>query len=302
MRIFLCLVAAVLAAVPARADKPARPIPEIERVVIIAVDGLRPDRLLLAEAPHIRGLMARGAWSMWAQTTSMATTLPSHTSMLTGVTPRKHRIYWNELLPLSEPVWQGVPTLFELARRAGYTTALVAGKAKFRYLAKPGTLNFSFMPERKVQPDAVVADKALEAIATVKPDVLFVHFPWTDEAGHQHGWGSAEIHAAIAEADRQVGRVLAALEQAGLAQSALIILSADHGGAAKSHWPDDLRSRTIPWIAAGPGVKPGHDLTMEADLVINTEDTCVTACYVLGIGELPHFQGKAVRAAFTRAP
>ncbi len=117
-------------AIPAPTSvKPTCPIPAIERVVIIGVDGLRSDVLLRADAPVLRGLMAQGTFTLWAQTTALATTLPSFTSMLTGVSPRKHAIYWDKLLPITPAEWPLRPTLFEMAKKAGYTTALIAGKA-----------------------------------------------------------------------------------------------------------------------------------------------------------------------------
>src|SRR4051794_27495970 len=66
--------------------KPAtRPVRQINRALIISVDGLRPDLLARAYAPNIRGLMNAGSFSLWARTTAVAVTLPSHVSMLTGV-------------------------------------------------------------------------------------------------------------------------------------------------------------------------------------------------------------------------
>ena len=64
------------------------------RVLIISVDGLRPDLALRANMPAVRSLIARGSFTFWAKTTAMAVTLPSHTSMLTGVHPGKHGILW----------------------------------------------------------------------------------------------------------------------------------------------------------------------------------------------------------------
>ncbi len=130
--------------------------------------------------------------------------------------------------------------------------------------------------------------------------MLFVHFPSVDTVGHASGWGSPEQLAAVAHADVQVGRVLAALDRAGLRAGTLIIISTDHGGAGKTHSPDDPRSRNIPWIANGAGVKPGYDLTQLADLAVRTEDTCATACYVLGLPLPDYFDGKPVLAAFAK--
>ena len=42
-----------------------KPIPQIDHVIIISIDGLRPDVLLRADAPTIRSMMARGCFTFW---------------------------------------------------------------------------------------------------------------------------------------------------------------------------------------------------------------------------------------------
>lgn len=281
---------------------PQRPIPAIERVCVISIDGLRPDRALLADMPNLRSLIKTGAYTFWAKTTPLAITLPSHVSMLTGVTPWKHGIEWNRDLPFSEPVYPAVPTIFELARRAGYTTAVVTGKSKFSALNKPGALTYAAIPTEAVTSNKEVVAAAVRVIEEHKPQLLFVHFPEVDSFGHAKGWGSPEQFAAIERTDSALGEVLAAMDRAGVRQSTLIILSADHGGAGRGHGPDDPRSRFIPWIASGPGVKTNFDLTQIGTLEVVTEDTAATACYVLGLKIPPYFDGKPVAAAFENAP
>ena len=61
-----------------------------------------------------------------------------------------------------------------------------------------------------------------------------------------------------------------------------------------THGPDDPRSRQIPWIAVGPGIRRGLDLTLYGDLVINTEDTFSTAAYLLGIPIIQKVDGHPV--------
>ncbi|MBI2813721.1 MAG: alkaline phosphatase family protein [Opitutae bacterium] len=299
----LGLTAGTRAQIGAPVVKPVPPpIAGIGRVLIIGIDGLRPDRLLLANTPVIRGLMKQGAYSMWMLTVASGNTLPSFTSMLTGVSPAKHGITWNKLLKLQAPEWPARPTLFEMAHQGGYKTAMVAGKSKFRHLDKPGTIDFVSVPAEDRATDQQVVVEAVRLITEMKPDVLFVHLPGVDAAGHAKGWGSPEQLAAIEEADACVGRLLAALETAGTRASTLIMLSSDHGGAGLSHGADDPRSRTIPWIIAGPGVKRGCDLTQVRELVLRIEDTCATACYVLGLPVLPYFDGAPVLPAFENPP
>jgi predicted AlkP superfamily pyrophosphatase or phosphodiesterase len=285
----------------AQTTKPASQPATAPRVLIVSIDGLRPDVALRARMPYLRGLMDAGCFSFWARTTVVAITLPSHVSMLTGVTPRRHEIEWNRDLPLKEPVYPLYPTLFEVAHKQGYTTALVAGKSKFITLARPGSVDWTWLP-RQTTEDPAVADAAVEIIRVHQPQVTFVHFPGTDNAGHAKGWGSADQIAAVEKADESLGRVLGALDTAGVRDNTFVIVTADHGGAGRSHGPDDPRARHIPWVATGPHVRRQVDLTGDAELVINTEDTFATACYVLKIPVetkgARRLDGKVIRQIF----
>jgi len=278
-----------------------RPIPQIRKVVIISIDGLRPDLALRANTPNIHALMNIGSFTFWARTTAESVTLPSHTSMLTGVTPVKHGIQWNSDLPLKHPVYPLFPTIFELAHQAGYTTAMATGKSKFINLAKPGTLNWMYVPNLQKDEDLHVAAQAVAMILAHQPDLLFVHFPGVDSAGHEYGWASEQQMNAIAEADEYLGLILWALDQRHLRESTFILVTADHGGAGLSHGPDDPRSRNIPWITVGPGIRRGVDLTTYVDLVINTEDTFSTVAYLLGIPIIKQVDGKPVLEILDRS-
>src|SRR5688572_31117328 len=81
-------------------DAPTRAPVRPRRVLVISVDGLRPDLLLRSDTPNMHRLFRSGCYTFWARTVPQGITLPSHTSMLTGVTPRRHGIEWNRDLPL----------------------------------------------------------------------------------------------------------------------------------------------------------------------------------------------------------
>ncbi len=267
-----------------------RPLPEVDRVLIISIDGLRPDLALRARTPRLHALLQTGSYTFWARTTEMSITLPSHTSMLTGVPPKVHGVTWNtdQLPPQKYPK---LPTLLETAKQSGYTTGMVAGKTKFSALAKPGTLNWVSI---KLSGDAAVARLAVEMIHAHRPQVMFVHFPEVDQVGHTLGWASEAQIAAIERADARVGDVVDAIDEEGLTDSTLIIISADHGGAGITHGPEDARSRHIPWIASNPHIRQGYDLTRNARVIVNTEDTFATACLFLGLPTDERVVGKPV--------
>jgi predicted AlkP superfamily pyrophosphatase or phosphodiesterase len=269
------------------------------RVVIVSIDGLRPDVALRADMPALRSLMARGSYTMFAATTDVAVTLPSHASMLTGVSPAKHGIHFNNDPGPGDPLEPAWPTLLQVAHRAGLTTAMSAGKSKFSEFASPGALDLSFLPPRGgTASDSAVAAAAASWIATRRPQVLFVHFAGPDLVGHAQGWGSPAQIEAVAASDRALRQVLSALSSAELTDSTLVIVSADHGGAGKTHGGKDPRSHFIPWIAAGPGVRHDFDLTRQPGLQVRTEDTFSTACAWLGLAIEKPVEGRAVTEIF----
>jgi hypothetical protein len=267
---------------------PLRPVKSIDRALIISIDGLRPDLLARGEARNLRWLMRSGSFSLWAVTVPAAVTLPSHTTMLTGVRPEIHGVTWNGDKPGAYP---RVPTLFQLARQSGMTTALASGKTKFSAFAAPGALDWSSI---RAAGDRQVTDEAIAILRGHRPNVLFVHLPGPDVAGHTYGWGSPQQVDAVQHADAQVGRLLDTLSDLGLTDSTFILISADHGGTGLSHGGPDPRSRTIPWIAAGPGVRRNYDLTREPRLRVRTEDTFATVSMMLGLPINSRVQGRPV--------
>ncbi len=274
-----------------------RPAPPDRRVLIISIDGLRPDLLLRIDAPHIRRLITAGASTFWAHTVDESYTLPAHVSMLTGVVPERHGVTWNNHI---EEAYPSVPTLFSLAKEASLTTALAVGKTKFVALTPPESLDWKFQPMNEPTADAAVAEQAVTILREHRPNVLFVHFAAVDAVGHEHGWGSPRQREALVLADAAVGKVVAATDELKLNDSTLFLLTSDHGGAGRVHRPGDVRSRHIPWVAVGPGIRAGLDLTSYSDLTIRTEDTFATACSWLDLKLPPNIDGKPIHQIFLK--
>jgi len=140
-------------------------------VVIVSVDGLRPDALAKSDAPNIQALAARGAYTWEARTIMPSNTLPSHVSMLTAYPPEVHRILWDEYLPFRGRLT--VPTLFSAARAAGMRTVMVVGKNKFDYFRDTGAVDVYVVASGG--DDDIAARAAAEAQAGF--NVMFVHLP-----------------------------------------------------------------------------------------------------------------------------
>jgi arylsulfatase A-like enzyme len=265
-------------------------------VIIVSIDGLRPDAIEAYEAHTLQRLVREGAYSLTAETVYPSKTLPSHTSMLTGLTPEQHGITWNTDKTSAHGVVQ-VPTIFGMAKAAGFTTAAFFSKSKLRHLQQPGSLDHSQAPRGlDVSPATRTVEDATRYMQFRRPNLMFVHISEPDAAGHSFGWMGSAYGVAVRRADAAVGRIIAAADATYGVGGYTIIVTADHGGHGTHHGSDHEEDMQIPWIAWGAGVEPGA-----LAIAINTTDTAATALWLLGVKEPASFSGTVVASAYTPA-
>ena len=123
-------------------------------------------------------------------------------------------------------------------------------------------------------------------------------FPWRELERNFSGMGIGAQRAAVATADRCVGRVLEALRARGVLDSTVVVVTSDHGGVGRSHPPGDPRSQFIPWIVSGPGIRKNLDLAQDPESPVATEDTFATACALLGLAYPEPIKGRVVSRIF----
>lgn len=263
-----------IGAAPAEAGLPGGPG---AKVLLVSVDGLRPDAIFYAPAPHLLAMACRGSFTWRAQTIHPSITLPSHASMVSGFPPEAHKLFHNDL----KPGYIAVPTVMSVAKEAGKRVVLVVGKEKMIQLIPPETFDtFVFTPDLD---DEVISKAMLELPAGF--DFMFVHLPMVDIIGHSKGWMSPEYLRQVSITDAALGRLLSVVPK-----DVTVIVTADHGGSGYIHWSGAPEDVSIPWIVTGPGVRRGH--SMAAD--ITTFDTAATAAYVLGLSLVPEAKGRPV--------
>jgi predicted AlkP superfamily pyrophosphatase or phosphodiesterase len=264
-------------------------------VVLVSIDGLRPDAIAAFQAPTLGRLVKEGSYTLAATTILPSKTLPSHTSMLTGEPPDRHGILWNTAFS-DAPGTLEIPTIFSAARSNGYRTAAFFSKSKFTHLQVPGTLDYSQSPGGwfgKWSSARTLSDVERH-LAEHKPNLLFVHLTDPDSEGHSHGWMSPQYGRGVLRADRAIQRLIAAADQAYGAGHYTLIVTADHGGNGWDHGSDNPLDVTIPWIAWGHGVTPGEITGYK----VRTVDTASTVLFLLGVERPGAWAGVAVRSAF----
>lgn len=112
---------------------------DVPLLVMISVDGMRPDYITKADAhgakvPNLRKFLTEGTYADGVEGIVPTVTYPSHTTLVTGVWPAKHGIFANttfDPLQQNQGGWYWytedirAPTLWDAAAAAGRTTASI---------------------------------------------------------------------------------------------------------------------------------------------------------------------------------
>ncbi|HED64566.1 MAG TPA: hypothetical protein ENJ09_03320 [Planctomycetes bacterium] len=281
----ILLACALAASACGSASTPSRP-----NVLFISIDTLRADQLGTygcerATSPRIDAF-ATGAVVFEDVTASAPWTLPAMASLFTSTYTTTNGC-WGYGSRLDD----SFTTLTELLLAHGYDTACVVSHlfCTTRHGLQQGFVHFDdTFAYPKVDPDRartadVIADGGIDflerkaAVDDGRPWLLWLHFfdphsdymeapgftehfldPTHDALQHQLDLYDGEIAAT----DHEVGRVLDALEEAGLAEETIVVLVADHGEEFLEHGGTGhgatLFSEVtrIPMILRAPGIAP----------------------------------------------
>jgi hypothetical protein len=94
----------------------------IRRVIIVVLDGLRPDAIEAFDLSNIRAMARSGASTMSARTVSPSCTWPAMTSLVSGIAPETHGILRDSLhVPRPKTALEPLPTVLS---RTGYRSAV----------------------------------------------------------------------------------------------------------------------------------------------------------------------------------
>jgi choline-sulfatase len=268
----------------------------VRSVLLITIDTLRADRVgaygdTTARTPVMDGLAARGVRFTNAFAAAPIT-LTSHATILTGRYPPGHGARHNGMrMDLA------VPTLADALAQRGLTTAafVAAFPLDRRFGLIKGFQTYGDHLPRgddgrpaNERPGQMVVDDALGWLQQHRADRFFLwvhlfepHAPYGDARTGRPL--QARYADDVAEADRQVGRLLNALGEA--ASSTVVVLTADHGEAFGEHgeiahsifvYDTTLR---VPLLIAGPGLDP-----RTVDAPVSLVDLAPTITKQLGAG------------------
>lgn len=286
----LLIVVLTLTACATRAPElttpPSRPVP----LLLIGIDGFRPDYLALPEARTLRALAERGGRALAMQPSYPSLTFPNHYTLVTGLHPDRHGIVNNSMrdpalgtfamhlrAAVAEGRWWGGEPVWITAQRQGLRSATlfwpgseadVLGRYPDEWLAYDARLSNA----RRVQ-------QVLDWLArpdSSRPDFMTLYFEQVDSAGHDAGPDSAAVRRAVAAVDASLDTLLGGIEHAGWTGRIHLLIVSDHGMANidedRPILLDELlppRSFELISFGASAGIQPrrGRSAEVEAALL-----------------------------------
>ena len=269
----------------------------VRRVILLVLDGLRPDAIERFDMTRLASLARRGAATFTATTVSPSVTAACMASIFTGVSPDRHGVDSSRFhLGRPREKLTPVPEVLDDARLR--SEAFMARVPWFmtriaRQIARALHVDATFAGRESLE----VLGAALPRLHAKRDGLLVLHWPDGDDAGHEHGWMSPQYEQAARRMDAALGGLI---EAASLFETSdtLLVVMADHGGGGadlRDHDSAHPLDRTIPIVFAGGGVTPGA-LSGPISLL----DVPPTILWALGAPVPRSYHGRVLMELFAR--
>ncbi|MBU0470214.1 MAG: alkaline phosphatase family protein [Nanoarchaeota archaeon] len=232
----------------------------IEKLLLLGIDGLRPDALIKAQTPNLDSLVKNGAYSYKAQAEYPTWSGHGWSDILTGVTSRKHGVRDNTFVGSNYEEYPDFLTRLESLTTKFNTASLVSWTPINEKIIQTADKKI-YYPYFK-NGDELVMEEAVKILDLENPDALFVYFADVDVIGHRYGFHPdiSKYLAQIEIVDMQVGKVLEALKSRTTYNNEnwLVMATTDHGGTRAGHGGNKPKETTVFYIANGLDVVPGE--------------------------------------------
>jgi predicted AlkP superfamily pyrophosphatase or phosphodiesterase len=238
MRLILALLALLFLPASLAAQQSPRPV-----TVLVGIDGFRADYLERGHTPRLAALARAGASA--AMRPSFPTmTFPNHFALVTGYRPDRHGIVGNAMIDPRRPGemfsprnaaqaldpfwWNEAEPLWIAAEKAGLRSATMfwpGSEVAFGGQRPSDWMRYD-QNVTNVQRVNTLIDW-LRRPASIRPMFATIYFDTVDTIGHRFGPDSAEVNAALAEVDAQIGEMVDGA--AALKVPVNWVIVADHG-------------------------------------------------------------------------
>ncbi|MEG3657577.1 alkaline phosphatase family protein [Arenibacter palladensis] len=250
---------------------------ESKKVLVIGIDGCRPDGILAANTPNLDALMANGTYSLDARNTGITSSGPGWSSMLTGVWQDKHKVVDNSF---SGSDFSRYPHFFKRIEENNPNSRTVS-VSQWHPINDQIANGFADITRNTADSSADVKNKAVAELGVEELTALFVHFDDVDHAGHGSGFSpdNSNYINAIETVDAAIGELIIAIKNRPnyTNEDWIIIVSTDHGGIGTSHGGDTEEERTIFMIVSGDNIPKKEIAKTTSEVEVSPANNCLNS-------------------------
>ena len=228
----------------------------IDHVVVVSVDGLRPDVVDRTRTRTLHRMIATGAWTPNARTDyNTVDRLGNAVSMLTGVRVNPnaggHGAGWagSTASTIERSAGRYVSSVLGTTHDFRRSTAVVTDFPAMRIVPNSWSSTTGaadpYMPDngrRKltryipVKKDKYVTNQAVKLIDSGAPAFMLVQLSGPGIAGARRGWRSDAYLSAVNDADYRIGRILREINASpSFADHTVVVVTAPRGGNAAAN-------------------------------------------------------------------
>lgn len=295
LRKFFCVVSVILIAgctqtvlkPVAQDDKTPDSIP----VILVSIDGFKPDYLKRGVTPNLNGLAAKGVRAEAMLPSFPSITFPNHYALVTGLRPDRNGIVGNSMEDKEMPNvrfslgnrealtdrrwWDEAEPVWTTAEKHGIRTATMfwpGSEAAIQGVRPSQWRSFDGKVSANERVDTVLG--WLDQPMSSRPSFLTLYFDEVDHSGHEYGPDMPQTTQAAANVDAVIGRLMNGLKARNI--KANIVIVSDHGMAAMSKQRVIRLDRIAPGSSyrvitsgtyAGLEAKPGQENILAASLL-----------------------------------
>lgn len=213
-------------------------------IILISIDGFRPDYLERVDTPNLDRLVKVGVLAEGLIPVFPTKTFPNHYSLVTGLYTENTGIIANTMYDetmqqrfslgnraaVSDGRWYGGEPIWVTAENNGIRTATMfwpGSEAEIKGVRPTRYYDYDDDLNNYTRVDSVLSWMALED--DTRPDFMTLYFSTVDTYGHRYGPDSDSVYAAVAMIDGIIGNLVDRLEQASYWSQTNLILTSDHG-------------------------------------------------------------------------
>ncbi|HMV47862.1 MAG TPA: ectonucleotide pyrophosphatase/phosphodiesterase [Blastocatellia bacterium] len=246
-RIFPTLLVLLTVWHSAAAQTAPKPIKDLKpTVILISLDGFRPDYLEKYSAPTLKMLADAGVRAKWMTPSFPSLTFPNHYAIATGLYPDHNGIVANNIyapefndtfgMNKREEVgngrwWLGEPIWVTAEKQGQRASAFFFPGSEAEIGGKRPTFWKPFDDDFPNFERVDMLLSWLELPRAQRPTLMTLYYSDVDHGGHDAGPDSENVRQAIARVDAALSRLVEGLKARGIFNRVNLVIVSDHGMA-----------------------------------------------------------------------